>query len=130
MNFMDDITKTPILNPAATQNPTAEPKRIRTERNKNELAKMSRPNLEQMELLPKFDSDGKLLDEVISRVHRAITSGELELKIEHAFKAIEIKQKLAENGQVENLLLELLNEIRRQELGRKEKKSLAIKRPA
>lgn len=127
---MDDITKTPILNPAATQNPTAEPKRIRTERNKNELAKVSRPNLEQMELLPKFDSDGKLLDEVISRVHQAITSGELELKIEHAFKAIEIKQKLAENGQVENLLLELLNEIRRQELGRKEKKSLAIKRPA
>ncbi len=65
-----------------------------------------------------FECDRRFLNDVIQRVHLAISAGDLELKTEHAFKAIEIKQKISENSHVENLLLELLNEIRRQELGR------------
>jgi|GEM_PF-5733332 len=65
-----------------------------------------------------FENDRRFLDDVIGRVHQAVRTGDLELKTEHAFKAIEIKQKLSENSQVENLLLDLLNEIRRQELTR------------
>lgn len=60
--------------------------------------------------------DEKFLNEIISLVFQGLTEGEFDLKVEHGFKAIELKQKLAENSNVENLLLELLNEIRRQEL--------------
>ena len=62
-------------------------------------------------------SDEQFLNQVVDIVHSGISSGDLELKVEHAFKAIELKQKLTESGGVESLLLELLNEIRKQELG-------------
>ena len=62
--------------------------------------------------------DEKFLNLIIDSVHQNVAANRVELKIEHAFKAIELKQKLAESGNVENMLLELLNEIRRQELGK------------
>lgn len=64
-------------------------------------------------------SDDQFLNEIISRVFQDLVEGNFELKLEHGFKAIEIKQKIADNTNVENLLLDLLNEIRSQELGEK-----------
>jgi hypothetical protein len=63
-----------------------------------------------------ISTDEQLLNLIISRIYDNLKENQIELKVEHAFKAIEIKQKLAESGNVENLLLELLTEIRNQEL--------------
>lgn len=61
-------------------------------------------------------TDNQFLNEVVGRVFDNLAAGEFNLKIEHGFKAIELKQKLSENTNVESLLLELMNEIRTQEL--------------
>jgi hypothetical protein len=63
-----------------------------------------------------FSSDEQLLNLIVQQIYLDLKDNKLDLKIEHAFKAIELKQKLVESGNVENLLLELLNEIRSQEL--------------
>ena len=60
--------------------------------------------------------DNLFLDEIVKRVFDNLVEGNFELKLEHGFKAIEIKQKLADKADTENMLLELLNEIRKQEL--------------
>jgi hypothetical protein len=60
--------------------------------------------------------DNLFLDEIVKRVFDNLVEGNFELKLEHGFKAIEIKQKLADKADNENMLLELLNEIRKQEL--------------
>jgi hypothetical protein len=65
---------------------------------------------------PAAIGDEKFLNQIIEQVNSRIKSGELDLKVEHAFKAIELKQKFLESGSVETILLELLNEIRKQEL--------------
>jgi hypothetical protein len=65
-----------------------------------------------------ISTDEQLLNLIISQIYDNLKRKQIELKVEHAFKAIEIKQKLAESGNVENLLLELLTEIRNQELPR------------
>jgi len=62
-------------------------------------------------------SDNLFLNEIVKRAFADLLEGKFELKLEHGFKAIEIKQKLTEKNEVEDKLLELLNEIRRQELG-------------
>ena len=67
-------------------------------------------------LLLENSSDTALLDEVVRQVYENLSEGKFDLKLEHGFKAIEIKQKVAEKTDVENLLLELLSEIRQQEL--------------
>jgi len=61
-------------------------------------------------------ADNKLLSEVISQVLSILVEGGYDLKIEHGFKAVELKHKLSDNSDSETLLLDLLNEIRRQEL--------------
>lgn len=61
-------------------------------------------------------SDNQFLDEVVKRVYAELTGGKFDLKLEHGFKAIEIRQKLDDKSDTERLLLELLNEIRVQEL--------------
>lgn len=61
-------------------------------------------------------SDNQFLDEVVRRVFDDLVNGKFELKIEHGFKAIEIRQKVEDKTDSERLLLELLNEIRTQEL--------------
>ncbi|MCD6162749.1 MAG: hypothetical protein J7K40_10100 [candidate division Zixibacteria bacterium] len=60
--------------------------------------------------------DEQLLNEIIARVFDELNAGGFTLKLEHGFKAIEIKQKLSGGGDAERLLMDLLNEIRRQEL--------------
>ncbi len=65
-----------------------------------------------------ISSDEQLLNLIVQQIYSDLIDNKLDLKIEHAFKAIELKQKLAESGNVENLLLELLNEIRSQELSK------------
>ncbi|MCP4582253.1 MAG: hypothetical protein GY839_11610 [candidate division Zixibacteria bacterium] len=67
-------------------------------------------------ITPVHPADDQFLNEVIGRVFQNLTGGKFELKLEHGFKAIEIKQKISDTTNVENLLLELLNEIRTQEL--------------
>ncbi len=62
------------------------------------------------------NADSAFLDEVVRRVFEELAESKYSLKLEHGFKAIEIKQKIADKTDVENLLLELLNEIRQQEL--------------
>ena len=61
-------------------------------------------------------SDEIFLNKVIGDVFQSLVAGHFDLKLEHGFKAIELKQKIVENTNVENRLLELLNEIRSQEL--------------
>jgi len=61
-------------------------------------------------------ADDQFLSEIIGRVFKGLIDNKFDLKIEYGFKAIEIKQKIAETTNVESMLLELLNEIRGQEL--------------
>ena len=92
--------------------------------NNNKRSKQSRgqkPSLttklaDNQQSYDQTQTDEYFLNTVIGLVLKELTEGEFDLKVEHGFKAIELKQKLAENSNVENLLLELLNEIRRQEL--------------
>ena len=62
-------------------------------------------------------SDQLLLDTVRDRVYQMLLDGEIKLGLADGFKAIEIKNKIAEESQNEKLLLEILNEIRAEELG-------------
>jgi hypothetical protein len=61
-------------------------------------------------------ADDRFLNEIIGRVFQDLIDNKYDLKIEYGFKAIELKQKISETTNVETRLLELLNEIRGQEL--------------
>ncbi len=61
-------------------------------------------------------TDQLLLDTVRDQVYQKLVSGEINLGLSDGFKAIEIKHKIAEGSQNEKLLLEILSEIRSQEL--------------
>jgi hypothetical protein len=61
-------------------------------------------------------TDQLLLDAVRDRVYRKLLNNEIELDLGDGFKAIEIKHKIAEESQNEKLLLEILSEIRAEEL--------------
>jgi flagellar biosynthesis GTPase FlhF len=61
-------------------------------------------------------SDQLLLDAVRDRVYQKLINNEIELDLGDGFKAIEIKHKIAEESQNEKLLLEILKEIRAEEL--------------
>jgi hypothetical protein len=61
-------------------------------------------------------TDQLLLDTVRDQVYQKLIDGQIKLDIGDCFKAIEIKYKIAEESQNEKLLLEILNEIRSQEL--------------
>ena len=63
-------------------------------------------------------TDELLLDAVRDAVYGKLREGALELEINSAFKAIELKYKIADQSQSEKLMLEILNEIRGQELGK------------
>ena len=63
-------------------------------------------------------TDALFLDTVRDMVYEKLLSGEMELKLESGFKAIEIKSKIAEESNNEKLLLEILNEIRSEELSK------------
>ena len=63
-------------------------------------------------------TDELLLNAVRDAVYGKLTEGKLELEINSAFKAIELKYKIAEQSQSEKLMLEILDEIRGQELGK------------
>jgi len=65
-------------------------------------------------------SDELFLNTIRDRVYERLVKGELKLDIGDAFKAIDIKHKIAETSQNEKLLLEILSEIRREELKRNE----------
>ncbi|MEE9552944.1 MAG: hypothetical protein V3W18_01505 [candidate division Zixibacteria bacterium] len=58
------------------------------------------------------------LDAIKERAYEKLLAGEFDLKIESAFKAIEIKHKLSDESSNEKLLLEILSEIRADELKR------------
>jgi hypothetical protein len=66
----------------------------------------------------KFVTDLEFLDTVKETVYRKLLDNELELKIDSGFKAIELKNKISETSENEKLLLEILSEIRTQELGK------------
>jgi hypothetical protein len=66
--------------------------------------------------LPVTISDQLLLDTVRDKVYQKLLDGEIKLDLGDGFKAIEIKHKIGEESQTEKLLLEILNEIRSQEL--------------
>jgi len=63
-------------------------------------------------------NDEKFLDTIRNLVFQKLFAGEMELKLEYGFKAIELKQKIADGTQNEKLLLEILNEIRKEELAK------------
>jgi hypothetical protein len=63
-------------------------------------------------------SDLEFLDTIKDKVYEKLKKDEFDLKIESAFKAIEIKHKISDESQNEKLLLEILAEIRTDELRR------------
>jgi len=76
-----------------------------------------------VEIRPEKQSAGNItdtlfLETVRDMVYQKLLSGEMELKLESGFKAIEIKNKISEESQSEKLLLEILNEIRAEELSK------------
>jgi hypothetical protein len=68
---------------------------------------------------PSLITDQLLLDSVRDQVYMKLVSGEINLSLGDGFKAIEIKHKISEESQNEKLLLEILNEIRAEELEKK-----------
>lgn len=94
-----------------------------------EVVEEAKPPIESAEILPEKSgektapakhkalvTDQLLLDTVRDKVYEKLISGEIKLDLGDGFKAIEIKHKIAEESQNEKLLLEILNEIRSQEL--------------
>lgn len=63
-------------------------------------------------------SDLEFLDTVKETVYRKLLDNELDLKIDSGFKAIELKNKISETSESERLLLEILSEIRSEELNK------------
>ena len=67
---------------------------------------------------PKHVSDLEFLDTVKETVYKKLLDNELDLKIDSGFKAIELKNKISETSENERLLLEILSEIRAEELSK------------
>jgi hypothetical protein len=63
-------------------------------------------------------TDMLFLDAVRDQVFKRLKNGDYDLKLESAFKAIEIKYRIADESRNEKLLLEILAEIRADELNR------------
>ena len=63
-------------------------------------------------------SDLEFLDTVKETVYKKLLDNELDLKIDSGFKAIELKNKISETSENERLLLEILSEIRSEELNK------------
>jgi hypothetical protein len=61
-------------------------------------------------------TDGLFLNTVRDMVYQKLVDGELELKLDSGFKAIELKYKIEDMSESEKLMLEILNELRGQEL--------------
>ncbi|UCE65301.1 MAG: hypothetical protein JSU85_10545 [Candidatus Zixiibacteriota bacterium] len=66
----------------------------------------------------KHVTDLEFLDTVKETVYKKLVDGELDLKIDSGFKAIELKNKISETSENERLLLEILSEIRSEELSK------------
>jgi len=66
----------------------------------------------------KHVSDLEFLDTVKETVYKKLLDNELDLKIDSGFKAIELKNKISETSENERLLLEILSEIRSEELSK------------
>jgi len=60
--------------------------------------------------------DMVFLEAIRDRVYEKLIAWEIDLKIDSGFKAIELKNRLSDISQNEKLLLEILNEIRVDEL--------------
>jgi hypothetical protein len=70
-------------------------------------------------------TDLLFLDTIRDQVFKRLQNGDYDLKLESAFKAIEIKHKIADESKNEQLLLEILAEIRADELRQKKSAQLA-----
>lgn len=66
----------------------------------------------------KHVTDLEFLDTVKETVYKKLLDNELDLKIDSGFKAIELKNKISETSENEKLLLEILSEIRSEELNK------------
>ena len=62
------------------------------------------------------------LDAIKERAYEKLLAGKFDLKIESAFKAIEIKHTISDESSNERLLLEILSEIRADELKKAHRK--------
>jgi hypothetical protein len=78
----------------------------------------TKPAVGNSSINPNSVSDLEFLDAIRDRVYEKLEKDEFDLKIESAFKAIEIKHKISDESQNEKLLLEILAEIRTDELRR------------
>jgi len=61
-------------------------------------------------------TDLLFLDTIRDALYEMLASGAIELKLDSGFKAIELKHKISDQSQSDKLMLELLNELRSQEL--------------
>jgi hypothetical protein len=67
---------------------------------------------------PREISDLLFLDTIRDALYEMLASGAIELKLDSGFKAIELKHKISDESQYEKLFLELINELRSQEINK------------
>ena len=65
---------------------------------------------------PRKITDLLFLDTIRDALYEMLASGAIELKLDSGFKAIELKNKISDQSQHDILLLELINELRSQEI--------------
>jgi len=95
--------------------PPAEPKASEVSA---EILEIVKPSTDATKGPTKPVTDEKFLETVRDLVYEKLIVGEMELKIDCGFKAIELRQRITDGSQNEKLLLEILNEIRKEELGK------------
>jgi len=87
---------------------------------KTKANRLAKPEINKPSVIASIHKvdDNTFLDAVRDRVYEKLIDGQIDLKIDSGFKAIELKNKLSDVSQNEKLLLEILNEIRTDELNK------------
>jgi len=62
-------------------------------------------------------SDLRLLEMLINKFIEKLEQNGFELKVQDALKAIQLKQKLAKTSEAEKIFWELIDQLRKEELG-------------
>ncbi len=67
-------------------------------------------------------SDLRLLELLINKFIEKLEKNGFEPKVQDALKAIQLKQKLAQTSEAENIFWELIDQLRKEELGKRSSK--------
>jgi hypothetical protein len=115
----------PLVTPATKTRKIVGKKRViapliqrKTPEIRADIFKMTKPAADDNKKTDQPVTDEKFLNTVRDMVYEKLIDGQMELKIDYGFKAIELRQRITDGSQNEKLLLEILNEIRKEELGK------------